>query len=256
MAKPGKSPKDSSKKGPARSSRAPSKPPSPPKRTAPKAAAKADKEPRKKEVPAPVRVRAPFSDAELAHFRQLLLDRRSKLLANVTSMEAEALKASDQDFSVDHMADHGSDNFEQDFTLALVESERKELFEISQALERIRAGTYGICEGTGKPIAKPRLEAIPYARYSIEYQRRIEAGEVEEDESRTPIVLKRERSAAAANILTDDTEQPEYEREEAEQEEEREEEHAEEAAPEETFEAADEDLEEIEEEEGGADDED
>jgi RNA polymerase-binding transcription factor DksA len=97
-------------------------------------------------------------------------------------MEEEALKASDQDFSVDHMADHGSDNFEQDFTLALVESERRELFEIDRAILRIEHGTYGVCEGTGDLIPRPRLEAIPWARYSVEYQRKLEAGEVEEDD--------------------------------------------------------------------------
>jgi RNA polymerase-binding protein DksA len=122
-----------------------------------------------------------FGKADLDHFRQLLLARRRRILGTVQGMEEEALKASDQDFSVDHMADHGSDNFEQDFTLALVESERRELFEIDRALLRIEHGTYGICEGTGDPIPRPRLEAIPWARYSVEYQRKLEAGEVEEE---------------------------------------------------------------------------
>ncbi|NJN14433.1 MAG: TraR/DksA family transcriptional regulator [Planctomycetes bacterium] len=94
------------------------------------------------------------------------------------------MKASDQDFSVDHMADHGSDNYDQDFTLSLVESERRELYEINGALLRLREGTYGICEGTGEAIGRPRLEAIPYTRYSIDYQRRVEAGEIDEDEER------------------------------------------------------------------------
>jgi DnaK suppressor protein len=124
-----------------------------------------------------------FGKADLEHFRKLLLDRRRRILGTVQGMEEEALKASDQDFSVDHMADHGSDNFEQDFTLALVESERRELFEIERALHRIEQGTYGVCEGTGNPIPRPRLEAIPWARYSVEYQRRLEAGEVEEEEA-------------------------------------------------------------------------
>jgi len=126
--------------------------------------------------------KSPFSRAELNQFRKLLLERRRRILATVSDMEEEALKATDQDFSVDHMADHGSDNFEQDLTLALVESERTELYEIERALMRIDNGSYGICEGTGEPIGRPRLEAIPYARYSIAYQRRIEAGEVDEDD--------------------------------------------------------------------------
>ncbi len=123
-----------------------------------------------------------FGKADLEHFRKLLLDRRRRILGTVQGMEEEALKASDQDFSVDHMADHGSDNFEQDFTLSLVESERRELIEIDRALQRIDHGTYGICEGTGEVIPRPRLEAIPWARYSVEYQRKLEAGEVELEE--------------------------------------------------------------------------
>jgi len=126
--------------------------------------------------------KAAYGKADLEHFRGLLLQRRRRILGTVQGMEEEALKASDQDFSVDHMADHGSDNFEQDFTLSLVESERRELFEIDRALQRLEQGTYGICEGTGNPIPRPRLEAIPYARYSVEYQRKLEAGEVDEDE--------------------------------------------------------------------------
>jgi RNA polymerase-binding protein DksA len=126
--------------------------------------------------------KSPYPKSDLEHFRKLLLDRRARILNQVEDMEEEALKAAGQDFSVDHMADHGSDNFEQDFTLQLVESERKELYEIDRARNRIRRGTYGICEGTGEPIKRARLEAIPYARHSIEYQRRLEAGTVEEEE--------------------------------------------------------------------------
>jgi len=126
--------------------------------------------------------KTPFGKADLEHFRELLLDRRARILSQVEGMEEEALKAAGQDFSVDHMADHGSDNFEQDFTLQLVEDERKELYEIDRALNRIRQSTFGICEGTGEAIRRARLEAIPYARHSIEYQRKVEAGEVEEEE--------------------------------------------------------------------------
>ena len=126
--------------------------------------------------------KTPFSPAELKRFRALLLERRARILGSVEALEREALKASDQDFSVDHMADHGSDNFEQDLSMSLVETERKELAAIDEALVRIEEGGYGRCLGTGEVIPKERLEAIPYARYSIEYQRRLEAGEVGEEE--------------------------------------------------------------------------
>ena len=123
-----------------------------------------------------------MSKADLEHFRTLLLDRRRRILTTVTDMEEEALKAADQDFSVDSFADHGTDNYDQELTISLVESERKELHEIDRALARIRNGGFGICEGTGEPIARARLEAIPYARYSIDYQRKVEAGEINDDE--------------------------------------------------------------------------
>jgi len=125
---------------------------------------------------------SPLSEEQLEKFRQLLLARRQRMLGSVEAMEKEALKQAGQAFSVDHMADHGSDNFEQAFTLSLVEEERKELGEIHAALERVRDKTYGICAGTGEPISLARLEAIPYTRHSIEYQRKLEAGEIQEED--------------------------------------------------------------------------
>jgi DnaK suppressor protein len=70
----------------------------------------------------------------------------------------------------------GTDNYEQEFTLGLVEKERGLLRELNRALAKIQDGTYGICEGTGKPITQPRLEAQPWARFSIEYARMMERG--------------------------------------------------------------------------------
>ena len=70
----------------------------------------------------------------------------------------------------------GTDNYEQEFTLGLVEKDRNLLREINQALAKIQNGTYGICEGTGKPISKVRLEAQPWAKYSVEYARLLERG--------------------------------------------------------------------------------
>jgi len=73
-----------------------------------------------------------------------------------------------------HMADMGTDNYEQEFTLGLMEKDRKLLRDLNDGLAKIQNGTYGICEGTGKPISKARLEAQPWARYSIEYARKLE----------------------------------------------------------------------------------
>ncbi|MHC4084606.1 MAG: TraR/DksA family transcriptional regulator, partial [Planctomycetota bacterium] len=85
-----------------------------------------------------------------------------------------------------HMADIGTDNYEQEFALGLMDSERKLLREIDDALQRTEQGTYGICEGTGKQIRKARLEAQPWARYCVEYARKLEQGLVREQEESTP----------------------------------------------------------------------
>jgi RNA polymerase-binding protein DksA len=116
---------------------------------------------------------------ELEHFRDLLLEKRREIVGDMSSMEREALRSgSGSNLSTlpIHMADMGTDNYEQEFTLGLVEKDRNLLREINNALAKIQNGAFGICEGTGKPIAKPRLEAQPWARFSIEFARKIEKG--------------------------------------------------------------------------------
>lgn len=111
-----------------------------------------------------------------------------EILRNVTEIEDEALKKSRLDATGDlssmpiHMADLGTDNYEQEFALGLMDGERKLLREIDYALERINNGTYGICVGTGQPIPKARLEAQPWARYCVEFARKLEKGLVVEQE--------------------------------------------------------------------------
>jgi RNA polymerase-binding protein DksA len=125
--------------------------------------------------------KAAMTSAEMEKFRELLIERRRVLKGNVANMEDQALKASDQDFSVDHMADHGSDNFEQEFTLGLIENEEEQLREINAALERIDDGSFGLCESCQKPVAKERLRAIPFTRLCIECKRKEEERGVEEE---------------------------------------------------------------------------
>jgi len=128
-----------------------------------------------------------LTSADTEHFKQMLLEKRREILRNVNEFEDEALKKSRLDATGDlssmpiHMADIGTDNYEQEFALGLMDSERKLLKEIDEALERIEQQTYGICEGTGKPIPKARLEAQPWARYCIEYARMLEQGLVHEE---------------------------------------------------------------------------
>ena len=129
----------------------------------------------------PRKNQAGLNARELEHYREMLLARRRDLVGDMSSMEREALRAGGSTNLSNlpmHMADMGTDNYEQEFTLGLVEKDRMMLREINAALAKIMAGTYGICEGTAKPIAKARLEAQPWARYSIEYARMVERGEV------------------------------------------------------------------------------
>jgi len=127
----------------------------------------------------PARNQAGLKARDLEFFKELLLAKRRELVGDVHSMEQEALRAgggSNLSNLPIHMADMGTDNYEQEFTLGLVEKDRQLLREINVALDKIRNGTYGICEGTGQPISRARLEAQPWARYSIEYARQLEKG--------------------------------------------------------------------------------
>lgn len=138
---------------------------------------------------------------EIEKFKQLLLLKRAELLGDVEFFEGETLKKSRLEAAGDlssmpiHMADMGTDNFEQEFSLGLMENERKMVNEITAAIWRIEAGVFGICEGTNKPISKPRLTANPWARYCIEYATMVEKGLViegekvyeEEDEEEQPV---------------------------------------------------------------------
>ncbi len=128
------------------------------------------------------RPKTPLSKGELAEFRRMLLEKRRSLIGDMDGMTNEALRRNVSGRSGDlssiptHKADIGTDNYEQEFTLGLLESEQAMLAEIEEALARINNGTYGICFGTGKPIGKPRLRARPWAKYCIEYARLIEKG--------------------------------------------------------------------------------
>ncbi|MCA9278869.1 MAG: hypothetical protein H6815_11810 [Phycisphaeraceae bacterium] len=125
----------------------------------------------------PVIKKTPFKKKELADFKLLLLQKRSELLGNVTNMEREALQSFGGGTSntPQHMAEQGSDASEQSLSLDLAAHERGLIKEIDEALERLEAGTYGICVMTGKPIRLERLHELPWAKYSIEAARMLDA---------------------------------------------------------------------------------
>lgn len=113
---------------------------------------------------------------ELAEYRKILLEARVELIARVTGLEDDALRSSGGNLSNMplHMADIGTDTFDQDLAIGMAETERELLREIDEALERITAKTYGVCQLTGKPIPKARLDAKPWAKYTIEAARQLE----------------------------------------------------------------------------------
>jgi DnaK suppressor protein len=120
---------------------------------------------------------------EMELFRQTLLNLRARLRGDLDQMTDEALKRNQPDSSGNlsnmplHMADVGTENYDQEFTLGLIENEQATLEQINDALTRIRAGTYGRCEECRSPIAKPRLQALPYTRHCIECARKLESRE-------------------------------------------------------------------------------
>ena len=107
---------------------------------------------------------------------------RARLRGDVNQMADAALKKSRSEANGDlssmpiHMADIGSDNFEQEFTLSLMESEESTLEKIEASLERIEEGTYGQCEECGVKIPKTRLNAIPYATLCVKCASQMEQG--------------------------------------------------------------------------------
>ena len=154
-----------------------SKPKSKPKKSKPaaKPARKAAVKPAADAAPAPVKivpVKGGLSKSELKEFKTLLLHRKAVLQGDVKTLEDEACKkgtdaAGDLSTLPMHLADLGTDSHEQDISLGLMENETDELHEIQEAFERIKDGSFGLCETCRKKIPKERLKAIPYTRLCV-----------------------------------------------------------------------------------------
>ena len=121
-------------------------------------------------------IKTRLTPKELGEFKKILLEARAELIARVTGLEDDALRSSGGNLSNMplHMADIGTDTFDQDLAIGMAETERELLREIDEALERIPAKTFGVCQLTGKPIPKARLDAKPWAKYTIEAARQLE----------------------------------------------------------------------------------
>jgi RNA polymerase-binding transcription factor DksA len=105
-------------------------------------------------------------------FYQRLVDLRDQLTRQMDGLAKESAQEM-PGYSL-HMADSGTDNFDRDFALSLLSSDQDAVYEIEEALKRIEKNTYGICELTGKPIPRSRLEAIPWTRFTVQAQAQLE----------------------------------------------------------------------------------
>ena len=117
--------------------------------------------------------KTPFTDKELQHYKDLLLEKRTEAqekLDAIRSSQANLDEADDADYSslTHHMGDVASEEQSSEMNYLQIERMREYIMSINEALERIENKTYGICQATGKPISKGRLESVPHTRYSIE----------------------------------------------------------------------------------------
>jgi RNA polymerase-binding transcription factor DksA len=110
--------------------------------------------------------------AEWSKYYDNLIELRDQLQRQMSGLAKESAQEL-AGYSL-HMADSGTDNFDRDFALSLLSSDQDAVYEIEEALKRIERNTYGICELTGKSIPKARLEAIPWARFTVQAQAQLE----------------------------------------------------------------------------------
>jgi RNA polymerase-binding transcription factor DksA len=149
----------------------------PPAKPAPKSPTK----PAPKPIAKPVVVEAPAAPIKNPHSpvfikkqHQRLLDLRDSLVDSMSGMTRDTIRnapeGSEASGSGMHQGDAGSDAYDRDFALSVLAKEQDALYEIEEALRRIKHGTYGVCEMSGEKIPQPRLEAIPFARLTVQCQ--------------------------------------------------------------------------------------
>lgn len=137
--------------------------------------------PKEKKARSPEKDEESKIDEKLLPYYRALIQLRNHVREGIDIHSQETLKRSTKEDSGDlssygqHMADAGTDTFERDFALSLLSNEQDVLFEIEEAIQRIKKGSYGVCEITGKKIASDRLKAVPFTRYSLEGQTQLEA---------------------------------------------------------------------------------
>jgi DnaK suppressor protein len=109
---------------------------------------------------------------ELQFYRQILLNMRDHVVDEISFLAGDNLSGK----QLERTGEEGTDNFNREFALKLVSSEQDIIYEIDEALRRIKNGTYGICESSDEPIEKERLKVVPHARHSVRVQSELEKG--------------------------------------------------------------------------------
>lgn len=129
---------------------------------------------------------------QLAHLEKRLMQERSRALKNLGFWDQAAKQGrenadSDLQSYSDHMADQGTEAMEREKAALSATKEGRYLHRIEGALRRLYSDpkTFGKCVATGKDISIERLDAVPHARYCIEYKNKLESGEV--DPSKDPV---------------------------------------------------------------------
>lgn len=121
-----------------------------------------------------------LKNEEVESYRELLLSLRARLKGDLTQLTDEALHRTGPESSGNlsnmplHMADVGTENYDQEFDLSLIENQQGTMDQIHEALARVEAKTFGVCLECDELIAKPRLQALPYTPYCIECARKME----------------------------------------------------------------------------------
>lgn len=123
-----------------------------------------------------------LSQQQLAELREMLLAKRNELVEDLDSLGREIEQEKNPDTIggglstvPTHPADAGSDEFSKELLTDKIVRQRRRLTEVDDALARLDGGTYGICLGTGEPIEMKRLRAQPWAKYSLAYEKQMEA---------------------------------------------------------------------------------
>jgi DnaK suppressor protein len=119
-----------------------------------------------------------LSAAEVAELKEKLLKERQRIVELYSQDLRAGQEAKGEDS--DDLVDRANNAYNRELLFSLSDAERQQLIQIDEALQRIENGSYGFCLHSGKPIARARLEAVPWARYSIEYQELAEKGLLEE----------------------------------------------------------------------------